>query len=126
MDVDLIRHVFAGVLSALEFLHRNNVVHKQVADSCIHIKEDGKSFCCQNPFATNSKVSGTVKLSNYSICTRLADLATSTSINSYSKKIDVFKFGLFALYLGTGTVALVETVKIPTSLPSDLRDFLAK
>lgn len=40
-DVDLVRHVAGGVLGALEFLHRNNVVHKQVGDACVYIKEDG-------------------------------------------------------------------------------------
>lgn len=69
---------------------------------------------------------GTIKLANYSICTRLTDLAASSN-NSYNKKVDVLKFGLFVLYLVTGNSASGEAkVEVPSTLPSDLRDFLKK
>lgn len=41
VDTDLIRHISRGVLHALEFLHRNNVVHKNISHSCIFISSNG-------------------------------------------------------------------------------------
>lgn len=126
-DVDLVRHVAGGVLGALEFLHRNNVVHKQVGDACVYIKEDGSVFfwgVFESFVWTRVFFPGTIKLANYSICTRLTDLAVSSN-SSYNKKVDVLKFGLFVLYLVTGNSAS-EEAKVPSTLPSDLRDFLKR
>lgn len=43
VDMDMLRYIACGVLSALDFLHRNNVVHKELRDSCIFIDNNGTS-----------------------------------------------------------------------------------
>lgn len=41
-DVDMLRYIACGVLNALDFLHRNNVVHKELRDSCIFLDNNGE------------------------------------------------------------------------------------
>lgn len=43
VDIDMLQHIAANVLSALDFLHRNNVVHKEVSHSCIYLNNRGLS-----------------------------------------------------------------------------------
>lgn len=42
VDIDMLQHIASSVLSALDFLHRNNVVHKEVTHSCIYFNNKGK------------------------------------------------------------------------------------
>lgn len=109
-DVDMLRYIVTGVLNALDFLHRNNVVHKDLRDSCVYLDNNGN-----------------VKLSGYSLEMKLVELF-SPKLNhneSYSKKNDVLKFGLLVLSLYKGTVVESES-ELPASLPSDLQDFLTQ
>lgn len=106
----MLRYIAIGVLNALEFLHRNNVVHKDLKDSCVYI--DNK---------------GIVKLSGYSLEIKLIELFAQTQNNeSYSKKVDILKFGLFILSLYKGILVENSDTELPTSLPTDLQDFLSK
>lgn len=106
-EIDLLRHISNGVLSALDFLHRNNVVHKDVTDSCIYLSKKG-----------------TVKLANYSLDKRLSDILNQTYTANYSKKTDIYQFGVFVLSLIRGDVK--DDVEIPIGISSDFSDFLRK
>lgn len=72
--------------------------------------------------------SGHIKLANYSIYQRLTDLASqSTNSNNYSKKNDVYDFGVTILSLVKGCqVDEEEDNIIPYDLSMDLRDFIEK
>lgn len=108
-EVDMVRYIATGVLNALEFLHRNNVVHKSLQDSCVFIDNNG-----------------IVKVAGYSLDIKLIELFAQSSSETYNKKVDVLKFGLFLLSLYKGSAIDNSDVEIPTSLPTDLQDFLSK
>lgn len=40
-DTDLIRHLTSGILEALVFLHKNNVVHKDLRATSIFLDRTG-------------------------------------------------------------------------------------
>ncbi|GLV39622.1 Gcn2 [Carabus blaptoides fortunei] len=110
VDMDMLRYIACGVLSALDFLHRNNVVHKELRDSCIFIDNNG-----------------IIKVSGYSLEVKLWELTTQTqSTESYNKKTDIYKFGLFMLSLMKGSEIDKTGVEISPALPADLFDFLSK
>ncbi|CAH1982227.1 unnamed protein product [Acanthoscelides obtectus] len=108
VDLDQLKYIAKGTLIALDYLHRNNVVHKDIRDSCIYLSD-----------------SGHIKISNYSIHRRLYDLLSQTH-NNYSKKTDILKFGELLLSLLQGNVISDLNVEVPTSLQSDLYDFLTR
>ncbi|XP_031334945.1 eIF-2-alpha kinase GCN2 isoform X2 [Photinus pyralis] len=110
IETEMVRHIAIGVLSALEFLHRNNVIHRDITKSCVYI-------------STN----GTVKLSNYSIYKRLTDLiAHCQSVSSYNKKTDIYQFGILLLSLIRGCSASDDNPEIPSNVQMDLHDFLMR
>lgn len=111
-EIDMLRYIATGILNALEFLHRNNVVHKALRDSCVFVDKNG-----------------TIKLSGYSLEVKLIELFSQTLQSSekvYNKKIDVLKFGLLLLSLHKGSLVDNSDTEIPDSLPADLQDFLSK
>lgn len=42
VDIDFLKHIAKGVLTSLEYLHRNNVVHKDIKDTNVYINDTGK------------------------------------------------------------------------------------
>ncbi|KAG5306395.1 E2AK4 kinase, partial [Pseudoatta argentina] len=42
VDIDMLRHLATGVLDALQYLHENNVVHKDLRDTSIYIDHMGR------------------------------------------------------------------------------------
>lgn len=57
MEVDVLRHFATGLLEAVDHLHRNNVVHKDIRDTNVFIDK-----------------MGTIRLADYSIDKRLMEL----------------------------------------------------
>lgn len=57
METDVLRHFSFGLLEAIDHLHRNNVVHKDIKDTNIFIDR-----------------TGTVRVADYSIVKRLLEL----------------------------------------------------
>lgn len=107
VDLELLRHIISGVLSALDYLHRNNVVHKDIKDTCVFLGDRG-----------------VVKVSNYSVDKRLSDLYLQNQTGgNYNKKTDIYKLGLLILSLIHGNSV---TQEIPKAAPPDLNDFLEK
>lgn len=107
--MELLKHIVRGVLSALDYLHRNNVVHKKLNDTCVFLNHKG-----------------VVKVSNYSIDKKLSDLSAHNQTGSnYNKKTDIFKVGTLILDLISNSVAENEK-DIPKTTPPDLYDFLEK
>ena len=129
VNIQFVKYVAKGVLTALDYLHRNNVVHKDIRESCVYITEKGK---CNNliPVASQYKSSilGTVALSNYSLHRRLTDITSqSNSFTNYSKKTDIYKFGAFLVALLQGSVVSNdEDINIPTTVPPELHDFISR
>ncbi|XP_050296030.1 eIF-2-alpha kinase GCN2 isoform X2 [Anthonomus grandis grandis] len=108
IDLEYLKCVTKDILTALEYLHRNNVVHKSLGDSCIRIDDKG-----------------IIKVSDYSIYKRLSDLIRS-SHGSYNKKTDIFDFGKYVLKILGQEAPDDDNIEIPTHIQSDFYDFLIK
>nr|XP_022909157.1 eIF-2-alpha kinase GCN2 isoform X1 [Onthophagus taurus] len=105
VGADMLRYIATDVLSALDYLHQNNVVHKEIGASSIYLTK------------TN------VKLANFSLYRRFTDITSSNHQTNYNKRTDIYRFGLFLLSLLKGE-EIDEVVHIPESISADLYDFL--
>lgn len=120
---DCLRRHAAQLVSALDFLHTNSVVHKQLDAGSVLL--DAK---------------GDVRLTDYSLSKRLADVCREDVFEQArvrfsedtappsrpGKKGDVWSLGLMLLALHQGKEAKEYPPTIPSSLPKDLQDFLRK
>ncbi|NWU95052.1 E2AK4 kinase, partial [Upupa epops] len=122
VPVEQLRHYGFQILSALDYLHSNSVVHKVLYASSIVVDAEGN-----------------VKVTDYSISKRLADICKAdvfeqTKVrfsedclpSKLGKKGDVWNLGLLLLSLSQGQINKEYPVAIPTSLPADFQDFLEK
>ncbi|XP_034940000.1 eIF-2-alpha kinase GCN2 [Chelonus insularis] len=120
MAIDMLRYLASGVLSALEYLHENNIVHKDLRDSSIHINH-----------------TGVVKVSDYSLNKRLSDIYHSSCLAKAEhdfptiqgrggKKLDIYRFGILLLSLLKGTIVSENELDLELNLPIELKDFLSK
>ncbi|XP_010157299.1 PREDICTED: eukaryotic translation initiation factor 2-alpha kinase 4 [Eurypyga helias] len=122
VPVEQLRHYVTQILSALDYLHSNSVVHKVLCPSSILVDAEGN-----------------IKVTDYSISKRLADICKAdvceqTKVrfsedglpSKPGKKGDVWSLGLLLLSLSQGQITKEYPVAVPTSLPADLQDFLEK
>ncbi|KAM6074579.1 eIF-2-alpha kinase GCN2 isoform 1-T1 [Chlamydotis macqueenii] len=122
VPIEQLRHYVTQILSALEYLHSNSVVHKVLCASSILVDAEGN-----------------VKVTDYSISKRLADICKADVFEQTKvrfsedglpskpgKKGDVWSLGLLLLSLSQGQVTKEYPVAVPTSLPADFQDFLEK
>ncbi|KAM3917996.1 eIF-2-alpha kinase GCN2 [Leptodactylus fuscus] len=120
VPVDQLRRYTTQLLSALDYLHSNSVVHKVLCASSVLVTCDG-----------------TLKLTDYSLSKRLADICREdvfeqTKVrfsedplpSKTGKKGDIWKLGLLLLSLSQGKVTKEYPVKVPSGLPADFQDFL--
>ncbi|XP_075049500.1 eIF-2-alpha kinase GCN2 [Mixophyes fleayi] len=120
VTVDQLRDYASQLLSALDYLHSNSVVHKVLCASVVLVTSDGK-----------------VKLTDYSLSKRLADICREdvfeqTKVrfsedalpSKTGKKGDIWNLGLLLLSLSQGKVTKEFPVKVPSGLPADFQDFL--
>ncbi|PNI94273.1 EIF2AK4 isoform 5 [Pan troglodytes] len=122
IPVHQLRRYTAQLLSGLDYLHSNSVVHKVLSASNVLVDAEG-----------------TVKITDYSISKRLADICKedvfeqtrvrfSDNALPYKtgKKGDVWRLGLLLLSLSQGQECGEYPVTIPSDLPADFQDFLKK
>ncbi|NXW06294.1 E2AK4 kinase, partial [Fregetta grallaria] len=122
VPIEQLRHYVTQILSALDYLHNNSVVHKVLSASSILVDAEGN-----------------IKVTDYSISKRLADICKADVFEQTKvrfsedglpskpgKKGDVWSLGLLLLSLSQGQVTKEYPVAIPTSLPADFQDFLEK
>ncbi|NXG12661.1 E2AK4 kinase, partial [Sakesphorus luctuosus] len=122
VPIEQLRHYVTQILSALDYLHSNSVVHKVLCASSVLVDAEGN-----------------IKVTDYSISKRLADICKAdvfeqTKVrfsedglpNKPGKKGDVWRLGLLLLSLSQGQEAKEFPVAVPTSLPPDFQDFLGK
>ncbi|CAL7948676.1 unnamed protein product [Xylocopa violacea] len=120
MNIDFLRYLATGILSALKYLHENNVVHKDLRDTSIYIDR-----------------TGTVRLSDYSLNKRLSDIYQScTTVKPESdfpciqgrggKKTDIYHFGVLIFSLLNGIIISGNKIDPSTITQPDLQDFLLK
>lgn len=120
MSIDQLRHHVIQLVSALDYLHSNSVVHKQLNASCVLLDAHGD-----------------VRVTDYSLAKRLSDVckedifeqghvrfSEDTLPTRPGKKGDVWSLGLMLLALAQGREVKEYPVSIPTTLPADLQDFL--
>ncbi|XP_058843399.1 eIF-2-alpha kinase GCN2-like isoform X1 [Acipenser ruthenus] len=122
LPIDQIRNYASQLLTALDFLHSNSVVHKVLSAASVLVDSEGN-----------------VKLTDYSISNRLAeickeDIFEQTRVRfcedalprKTGKKGDVWNLGLLLLALSQGKEVKQYPPTVPSSLPSDFQDFLHK
>ncbi|XP_029456049.1 eIF-2-alpha kinase GCN2 isoform X2 [Rhinatrema bivittatum] len=122
VPMDQLRSYTSQLLSALDYLHTNSVVHKMLTASTILLDS-----------------AGNIKLTDYSLSKRLADtckedvfeqtkvrFSESALPTKSGKKGDIWHLGLLLLSLSQGKVVSEYPVVIPRDLPSDFQDFLKK
>ncbi|XP_078419056.1 eIF-2-alpha kinase GCN2 isoform X2 [Cetorhinus maximus] len=120
--IDRLQHYTVQLLAALDYLHNNSVVHKVLSASTVLVDSEGN-----------------VKLTDYSISKRLADICKedvfeqtkvrfSENALPYKsgKKGDVWRLGLLLLALSQGKVVKEYPITVPNNLPSNFQDFLSK
>ncbi|XP_031807936.1 eIF-2-alpha kinase GCN2 isoform X2 [Sarcophilus harrisii] len=122
LPVDQLRGYASQLLSGLEYLHSNSVVHKVLSASNVLVDTEG-----------------TIKITDYSISKRLADICKEDVFeqtrvrfsddalpNKTGKKGDVWSLGLLLLSLSQGQESKKYPVTVPSDLPADFQDFLKK
>ncbi|XP_032355681.1 eIF-2-alpha kinase GCN2 [Etheostoma spectabile] len=123
VPLDKLCHYTAQLLAALDYLHSNSVVHKQLGASSVLL--DSK---------------GDVRLTDYSLSKRFADICKEDIFEQAhvrfsedtmmpmktGKKGDVWNLGLMLLALSQGKEVQQYPVTVPASLPADFQDFLHK
>lgn len=122
IPVPLLRKYAAQLLSGLDYLHSNSVVHKVLGTSSVLVDAEG-----------------TIKITDYSISKRLADIckedvfeqtrvrfSDSALPDKTGKRGDVWHLGLLLLTLSQGQECGEYPVTIPRDLPADFQDFLKK
>ncbi|KAK0164782.1 hypothetical protein PV328_003359 [Microctonus aethiopoides] len=120
MAPPMLRYFASEVLSALEYLHTNNIVHKDLRDTSIHIDR--------------SKV---IKIADYSLHKRLSDVYHSMNVKKIEhdfpiiqgrggKKLDIYRFGILLLSLYNGVIVTGEKKTWESVHPPELRDFISK
>uniref|UniRef100_A0AAY5K186 eIF-2-alpha kinase GCN2 n=1 Tax=Esox lucius TaxID=8010 RepID=A0AAY5K186_ESOLU len=120
MSLDCLRQYAVQLLAALDYLHSNSVVHKNLCASSVLLDHQGN-----------------VRLTDYSLAKRLADICKEDIFeqahvrfcedalpSKSGKKGDVWSLGLMLLGLSQGKKVREYPVSVPTSLPADFQDFL--
>uniref|UniRef100_A0A667YT01 eIF-2-alpha kinase GCN2 n=1 Tax=Myripristis murdjan TaxID=586833 RepID=A0A667YT01_9TELE len=121
IPLDKLRQHTAQLLAALDYLHSNSVVHKQLGASSVLLDSQGN-----------------VRLTDYSLSKRLADICKEDIFEQAhvrfceetamptktGKKGDVWSLGLMLLALSQGVEVREYPVTVPTGLPADFQDFL--
>lgn len=123
LPLDKLCHCTAQLLAALNYLHSNSVVHKQLGASSVLLDSEGNA-----------------RLTDYSLSKRFGDICkedvfeqahvrfTEETVlpTKTGKKGDVWNLGLMLLTLSQGKEVKEYPVTVPTSLPADFQDFLHK
>uniref|UniRef100_A0A3B5AXR9 non-specific serine/threonine protein kinase n=1 Tax=Stegastes partitus TaxID=144197 RepID=A0A3B5AXR9_9TELE len=123
VPLDKLCHYTAQLLAALDYLHSNSVVHKQLGPSSVLVDSEGN-----------------IRLTDYSLSKRFADIckedifeqahvrfSEDTAMPTKTgKKGDVWNLGLMLLALSQGKEVKEYPVTVPSSLPADFQDFLHK
>nr|XP_053628943.1 eIF-2-alpha kinase GCN2-like isoform X2 [Cherax quadricarinatus] len=121
IHLPLIKHITEGTLEALNYLHQNNVVHRDLRDSCIFLDAHSHQ----------------VKVADYGVERRIVEVVVEfidvefppvypLSPGRGGKKNDVYRLGLIvlSLFLGQRVQQIVPT--LPSTLSSELKDFVQR
>ncbi|CAD6209191.1 GSCOCG00003773001-RA-CDS [Cotesia congregata] len=120
VNIDTLRYLATGILSVLEYLHENNITHKDLRDSNIYIDN-----------------AGIVKVSDYSLHKRLSNIYHLSCLgkanNNFAtiqgrgkKEIDIYRFGLLLLTLLNVKKVSDNEAEWGLNIPALLKDFLSK
>ncbi|XP_071529690.1 eIF-2-alpha kinase GCN2 isoform X2 [Panulirus ornatus] len=117
----LLRNIAEGTLHALSYLHQNNIVHRDLRDSCIYF----------------DNLSHQVRVADYGVEKRIVELVVEftdlqvlpvypLSPGRGGKKGDVYRLGLviLSLFLGKRVDKIIPVLS--HSLSSTLRDFIQR
>ncbi|XP_068195813.1 eIF-2-alpha kinase GCN2 [Antennarius striatus] len=123
VPLDKLCHYTAQLLAALDYLHSNSVVHKQLGASSVLVDAEGK--VCLTDYSLSKRFSDICKEDIFEQAhVRFSeDTAMPTKTG---KKGDVWNLGLMLLGLSQGKEVKEYPVTVPSSLPVDFQDFLHK
>lgn len=116
---NLLRHIAHGILNALSYLHQNNVVHRDLRDSCVFM--DNLSHCVRvSDFGIETKIIEAISEFNDVVVNSAYPLSPGRG----GKKSDIYRLGLvlLSLYLGERVKQIVPT--FPSSLSTNFNKFL--
>lgn len=114
LEADFLRFVVSGIVLALEYMHSQNVVHRDLRDTSVFLEN------------------GIVRVNGFSVERKIRELTGHYLVDKFpiaigrgGKKVDVFRLGLLVLSLALGEI--VSDASIPTRLFSaDFCDFLKR
>ena len=101
------------LVDALEYLHANNHLHRELKASCVYLDRNGN-----------------IKLSEYSLLKRLNNLNQivandAAQVTQGNTRSDIHQLGILLLALGSGDNITDYHPKIPISLPAEFKSFLS-
>ncbi|XP_069986045.1 eIF-2-alpha kinase GCN2 isoform X2 [Penaeus vannamei] len=116
-----LRHITEGTLKALNYLHQNNVVHRDLRDSSIYL--DNQSHL--------------VRVADYGVERRIVEAVLEfknievpplypQSPGRGGKKGDIYRLGLVILSIHQGRRVQEIVPTLPASLSADFRNFMQK
>lgn len=121
LSIDILRHITSSVLQALQVLHKANVVHKNLRHSSIYLDSDGE-----------------IRIGDYSLESRINEIFSiqddRPSLTMYptapgrgGKRGDIHRLGILLWTLHQGNIVhRWDRLKLPSSMPLLLRDFIGK
>ncbi|XP_042236927.1 eIF-2-alpha kinase GCN2-like [Homarus americanus] len=121
IHIPFMKHIIEGTLQALSYLHQNNVVHRDLRDSCIFLDIQSQK----------------IRVADYGVGRRIVEVVVEfidsevpsvypLSPGRGGKKNDIYRLGLIvlSLFLGKRVEQIVPT--LPTTLSTELRDFIQR
>ncbi|CAB3382831.1 Hypothetical predicted protein [Cloeon dipterum] len=118
VGLDLLHHIAKHTLESLSFLHRNNIVHRDLRHSSVYLLQNGG-----------------IVITNYSLDSKLGELVQGKErvdcglplpMGRGAKKADVFRYGCLLLSLFQGSPVNTLLPSPPSSVPKEFRDFLLR
>ncbi|XP_064078521.1 eIF-2-alpha kinase GCN2-like [Macrobrachium nipponense] len=117
---NILKHITKGTLEALNYLHMNNVVHRDLRDSSIYLDNQSRLVRVAD-YGAERKIVEAVMEFNESL---KVPASYPISPGRGGKKGDIYRLGLVILSLFLGDRVQVIVPSLPPDLNVDLKDFL--
>ncbi|XP_066963936.1 eIF-2-alpha kinase GCN2 isoform X2 [Macrobrachium rosenbergii] len=119
---NILKHITKGTLEALNYLHMNNVVHRDLRDSSIYLDNQSHLVRVADYGAERKIVEAVVEFNESSKVPSSYPISPGRG----GKKGDVYRLGLVILSLFLGDRVHEIVPSLPPDLNVDLKDFLQR
>ncbi|XP_063592060.1 eIF-2-alpha kinase GCN2-like isoform X2 [Penaeus indicus] len=116
-----LRHITEGTLKALNYLHQNNVVHRDLRDSSIYMDNQSHMVRVADYGVERRIVEAVLEFKNIQVAPLYPQ-----SPGRGGKKGDVYRLGLVILSIHQGRRVQEIVPTLPASLSADFRNFMQK